>query len=84
MASEILNAFGVNNNANGDNGFGAMFGTNPMNLMLMSNFMKGFMNGFMDEDTGMFDGLFDFGDIDMTLPMMDTDDDNDDNTEDNE
>ena len=90
MASEMLNAFGGNNNANSDNGFGAMFGGNPWSIMFMGNFMKGFMNGFMDEGTGMFDGLFDFDNSDMMFPMIDTDneddtdDDNDDNTEDNE
>ena len=86
MASEALNAFGVSNNVNNNNGFGAMFGGNPLSFMFMGNFMKEFMNGFAGEDTTLFDGLFDFGDINVTLPMLDTDDndDNNDDTEDNE
>lgn len=83
MASEMFNAFGANNNTNSDNGFGAMFGGNPLSFMFMSNFMNGFMNGFTDEGTGMFDNLFDFDDVDMEFPMVGTNDDND-NTEDNE
>jgi len=89
MASEMLNAFGVNNNANNansNNGFGAMFDGNLLSFMFMGNFMKGFMGDFANEDTDLFDGLFDFDDVDMALPMVDTDndDDDDDNTEDNE
>ena len=87
MATEMLNAFGVSNNVNGNNGFGAMFGGNPLSFMFMGNFMKEFMNDFTGEDTNIFDNFFDFGDVDMTLPMVDTDtdsDDDDDNTEDNE
>jgi hypothetical protein len=54
-----------------------------------SNSMFGNMMPFMmmgGSGMDMFDGLFDFDDVDMALPMVDTDndDDNDDNTEDNE
>ena len=91
---KIVSMFG-GTNFKGKNGT-----NNIMKFMMLSEMMKGngntnnsmfgAMMPFMimgGSGMDMFDGLFDFDDVDMALPMVDTDtdsDDDDDNTEDNE
>ena len=88
---KIVSMFG-GTNFKGKNGF-----NNMLKYMMLSEMMKGNGNTgnsmfgnmmpFMimgGSGMDMFDGLFDFDDVDMALPMVDTDNDDDDNTEDNE
>jgi hypothetical protein len=90
---KIVSMFG-GTNFKGKNGFNNMLKYMMLSEMMKgngntSNSMFGNMMPFMmmgGSGMDMFDGLFDFDDVDMALPMVDTDDndDNDDNTEDNE
>ncbi len=90
---KIVSMFG-GTNFKGKNGFNNMLKYMMLSEMMKgngntSNSMFGNMMPFMmmgGSGMDMFDGLFDFDDVDMALPMVDTDndDDDDDNTEDNE